>query len=103
MKKAKHPRSNGSGPLRLYKSYVFRNKDPVIDELRTIVERHFGHQMRGKDLREIAQDGGPSTSCMRAWFFGKTKRPQNPTVEAAGRAMGYQRVWRRMRGNQPEE
>ena len=88
---------NGS----LYGAYVFRahEKDPSIDELRTKMEDHFGHRIKGKDLAFIHNDGGPSVSCMHQWFFGKTRRPTNAALEAAGRAMGYQRVWQRMRKN----
>jgi hypothetical protein len=93
-------RTNGHGRTPpLYKSYVFKDKDPAIDELRSLVERHYGHRVTGKDLADITEEGGPSTACMRAWFFGKTLRPTNPTLEAAGRAMGYERVWRRMGRN----
>lgn len=95
-------KSNGHSRAPIYKSYVFRDKDPVIDELRTLVEQHYGERVSGKQLGEITAEGGPSTSCMRSWFFGTTKRPQNPTVEAAGRALGYKRVWRRMRANEPD-
>jgi len=83
----------------LYGSYVFRTKDPAIDELRTLVEDHFGHRVTGKDLTRIHDEGGPTASCMRHWFFGKTKRPTNPAIEAAGRALGYHRPWRRMKQN----
>jgi len=86
---------NGS----LYGAYVFKTKDPAIDQLRTVVEDHFGHRVKHKDLQQITEEGGPSVACMRAWFFGKTQRPQNPTLEAAGRALGYQRVWQRMHKN----
>lgn len=92
--------TNGSG-LKLYKAYNFRDKDPVIDQLRTLVEDTFGIKVRGKGLskalRQVEESGGPSVACMHSWFMGKTKRPQNPTVEAAGRAMGYQRVWQKMK------
>jgi hypothetical protein len=30
---------------------------------------------------------------MHNWFFGTTRRPQSATLEAAGRALGYKRVW----------
>ena len=98
----KKKKANGHGRMPLYKSYVFKDKDPAIDELRTLVEKHFGHRVNNSALATITDDGGPSTNCMRAWFFGATLRPTNPTIEAAGRAMGYHRVWRRMRSNQPE-
>lgn len=84
---------------RLYGAYVFKTKDPAIDILRTVVEDHFGHRVKNSDLQQITEDGGPSVACMRAWFFGKTQRPQNPTLEAAGRALGYERVWKRMKQN----
>jgi hypothetical protein len=80
--------------LRLYKSYMFRTKDPVIDELRTIVQNETGDQrLRSKTLKVIESDGGPTVGCMQGWFRGKTKRPQSASLEAAGRAIGYKRVW----------
>ena len=82
------------------KAYLFRDKDPVIDELRTMMQDHFDGTGRDASLkngmREIADTGGPTTSPMHAWFFGKTRRPQSATVEAAGRAMGFKREWKRM-------
>jgi hypothetical protein len=87
----KHSRGNGRLPI--YKSYVFRDKEPVIDEMRTLIEDHFGEKLTNKNLRKITESGGPSATCMNAWFFRTTKRPQNATIEAAGRAMGYRRKW----------
>jgi hypothetical protein len=49
-----------------------------------------------KVLRDIETDGGPSASAMHEWFYGKTLRPQNPAVEAAGRALRWYRSWKRM-------
>lgn len=88
-----------NGHAQQYKAYVFKEKDPVISEVRALAEQYYGHHVTGRELSEINKDGGPSTSCMRAWFFGETKRPNNATIEAAGRAIGYQRVWKRMRDN----
>jgi hypothetical protein len=79
--------------MKLYKSYVFRDKDPAIDELRTVIQRGSVDKLNNKTLTAIERDGGPTASCMHAWFFGKTKRPQNATLEAAGRSVGYRRVW----------
>jgi len=81
-------------PLRLYKSYMFRTKDPVIDELRTIIQDATGDKrLDRKTLQGIEDDGGPTVSCMHGWFRGKTNRPQSVTIEAAGRALGYRRKW----------
>jgi hypothetical protein len=87
---------------KVYQSYMFKTKDPVIDELRSLTEQVFGRRVAGDALKEIEQAGGPSVACMRAWYFGKTKRPQNPTIEAAGRAIGFMRVWKPMPGVRPK-
>jgi hypothetical protein len=91
--------------LRTYKAYVFKGeKDPVIAQIRGMAEDYYGvTKLTGKELAQNSKDGGPSNTCMRAWFYGETKRPQNTTIEAAGRAMGFERVWRKMRRNQPGE
>lgn len=82
--------------MKAYKAYLFRNKDPVIDELRTLVEDHFGERVANHHLAHMEAGGGPSTACMRGWFFGKTQRPHSPTVEAAGRSIGFRRKWVKM-------
>lgn len=94
--KAEHPRG-------YYSAYIVRDKDPCIAQLREIAEGYYGHSINGKAINKITEGGGPSTSCMRAWFFGDTRRPVNTTIEAAGRAMGFERIWRKTRRNQPEE
>ena len=93
--------TNGhTGTMKIYGSYIFRAKDPAIDALRTLIEDHYGKRVNSRGvLSDIEQQGGPTLSCMRSWFFGETRRPQNPTLEAAGRAMGYERRWHRMRPN----
>jgi hypothetical protein len=77
--------------MKSYRAYRFTGADPAIAEVRAII---------GKDmsLKEVEKDGGPTAGTMRNWFKGKTKRPQNCTLEAAGRALGYERVWRRRNG-----
>jgi hypothetical protein len=85
---------------RLYKSYLFRKKDPAIDAFRTVMQDHYGKRnFKQEDYKEIEEMGGPSASCVKGWFEGKTLKPQNCTLEAAGRALGYERVWRRMKLN----
>jgi hypothetical protein len=79
--------------MKLYKSYMFRDKDPAIDELRTVVQREIGAKISYKALKRIEVEGGPVVTTTSNWFFGKTKRPQNATLEAAGRALGYRRIW----------
>lgn len=72
---------------------MFRSKDPVIDQLRTQLQDKLGRQFKYRDLKQVEEDGGPTATCMADWFWGDTKRPQNATVEAAGRAAGLMRIW----------
>jgi uncharacterized protein YjaZ len=83
----------------LYQSYLFKTKDPAIDELRTLVQQTSGEtKISRKHLKAIEEGGGPKTDTVARWFFGDVKRPQSATLEAAGRAIGYRRVWQRMNG-----
>lgn len=75
------------GHIKPYKTYLFRDKDPVIDELRTI-------KADGKwKSSTISLKSGVSAGTLTNWFGGKTKRPQSASVEAVGRAMGVMRIW----------
>ena len=79
--------AKSNGHLRPYKSYRFIDKDPVIDQVRTIV------QDSELSYVEIHEKSGVSTSTLWNWFHGKTRRPQFCTVEATGRACGKTLVW----------
>jgi hypothetical protein len=85
--------------MKTYSAYRFTTKDPCIDEVRTLVEDHFGRRVNGRDLSEVKDAGGPAAGTMASWFFGKTRRPQSATIEAAGRALGYKRKWVKMNGS----
>lgn len=62
------------GPLRLYKSYMFKDKDPIIDAMRTAFEDAGGSYAKLKAKSSV------SSSTIYNWFNGKTKRPQFATV-----------------------
>ena len=67
--------------LKLYKSYSFRDKDPVIDVMRTIVRDS------GKSYAGVEDASGVTANPWRNWFHGTTKRPQFATVAAVARAL----------------
>jgi hypothetical protein len=69
-----------------YKSYNFVDKDPIIDEIRTV------YQDSGVNYKWIEDNSGVSSATLAAWFNGKTKKPQSATVEAVLRALGYKRA-----------
>ena len=66
-----------------YKSYNFKEKDPIIDQLRTII------QDEGASYKQLSVASGVSTSCLYGWFNGATRRPQHAPVMAIVRALGY--------------
>jgi DNA-binding phage protein len=82
-------RSNGrskpvkGGTYKLYTSYSFIEKDPIIDKLRTVVsDQHAKYST-------IEKDSGVSSTTLHNWFKGDTKRPQFATVMAVARALGH--------------
>jgi transcriptional regulator with XRE-family HTH domain len=66
-----------------YKSYNFTDKDPIIDELRTVI------QDSGATYKQIHEDSGVSTATLTNWFAGETRRPQAASLNAVARALGY--------------
>lgn len=81
-----------------YKTYMFKAKDPVIDELRTMVQDEHNGTINNKVLTKLHADSGVSVAAQRNWFYGATRRPQNASIEAVGRALGWRREWRRLNG-----
>ncbi len=78
-------------------AYLFKDKEPVIDMTRTLLETIYGRRVDYKMLREIEKQGGASVGAMAGWFFGDTRQPKNATIEATGRALGHERVWVKMK------
>jgi hypothetical protein len=66
-----------------YKSYNFIDKDPMIDEIRTIVENS------GATYRWVHENSNVATATLSAWFDGKTRRPQAATMNAVLRSLGF--------------
>lgn len=69
--------------LGVYKSYNFKNKDPAIDELRTVIKDE------GASYLQIQEASGVSSGTMYNWFHGQTRRPQHASIMAVARALGY--------------
>jgi hypothetical protein len=65
-----------------YKSYNFIDKDPMIDEIRTIVEQS------GASYKWVHENSNVAVGTLTAWFDGKTRRPQAATMNAVLRALG---------------
>lgn len=66
-----------------YKSYSFTEKDPIIDEIRTMVGDS------GASYKWIEDMSGVTQTTLYNWFGGKTRKPQAATINAVARALGY--------------
>jgi transcriptional regulator with XRE-family HTH domain len=66
-----------------YKSYSFQDKDPIIDEIRTVV------QLSGFSYKKIEEASGVTSKTLHDWFDGETRKPQAATLNAVARALGY--------------
>jgi transcriptional regulator with XRE-family HTH domain len=66
-----------------YKSYSFVDKDPIIDQVRTIIQD--SHMM----YKDIAEASGVGKDTIRKWLDGGTKKPQAATLNAVLRACGH--------------
>jgi DNA-binding phage protein len=66
-----------------YKSYNFVDKDPIIDEVRTMIETS------GVNYKWIEEHSGVTDNTLYNWFHGKTRKPQAATLNAVARALGY--------------
>ena len=66
-----------------YKSYSFTEKDPIIDEVRTVF------QDAGVTKQWVEENSGVTAQTLHAWFDGKTRKPQAATINAVLRALGH--------------
>lgn len=66
-----------------YKTYAFKDKDPIIDALRTAIADS------GVSYEEIHERSGVAETTLFAWFYGLTRRPRYATVAAVAGAIGY--------------
>ena len=66
-----------------YTSYNFIDKDPIIDEVRTAIDK------ANVTDSYVCNKSGVCKTTLRSWFAGHTKRPQAATVRAVLRSIGY--------------
>jgi len=75
-----------------YRTYMFKDKDPIIDKLRTVVKES------GETYEAIHATCGVTTGTLYNWFKGGTLRPQFATLMAVARALDYDLVLQRRNG-----
>jgi hypothetical protein len=77
------------GFLRVYRTYNYVDKNPVIDKVRTLVQ---GEGLI-KKLGIVHEISGVSTSTLDNWFNGTTRSPQHATVAAVITSLGYEETF----------
>ena len=81
-----------SRTIKMYKTYMFRNKDPIVDTLRTALQQEA--KLTGiseRKMERIACElSGLSNSTPAGWFRKGIKRPQFATLNAFARAIDHE-------------
>ena len=74
----------------MYDTYRFKDKDPVIDVVRTCVQIFATLQgiSFAKAIKALSKSSGVSESAMWNWFSGDTRMPRFATVVAVVHATG---------------
>jgi hypothetical protein len=73
----------------LYKTYLFKNKDPVIDVLRSALQLEADTQgiKFGKAMGWASKQSGVTYQTLHNWFFGPTRCPKYCCVAAVANAL----------------
>jgi hypothetical protein len=77
------------GYLRVYRTYNYVDKNPVIDKVRTLIS---GEGLI-KELGIVHEISGVSTSTLDNWFNGTTRSPLHATVAAVITSLGYEETF----------
>lgn len=73
------------GFIRVYRTYNYIDKNPVIDKVRTLIQ----DEGLIKKLAVVHEISGVSTSTLDNWFNGTTRSPQHATIAAVITSLGY--------------
>jgi len=75
--------------MKLYRSYVFKDKDPVIDAVWTAIQTYAAARgLTEKQAIADAAKSGVRKQTIRNWRYGGVRRPFFYTVTKVGVAMG---------------
>ena len=71
---------------RIYRTYQYLDKNPVVDRVRTIVQ----DEGLFTKLGIVHELSNVSKATLHGWFHGSTRNPQHHTVAAVVTALGYE-------------
>lgn len=81
--------------IQAYKTYRFKDKDPMIDKIRTVLQLEYPGTRKNGSLINYAlasSHSGVSETTLRNWFEGETRRPQFASMCATARGAGHDLV-----------
>ena len=74
-----------------YRTYNWKNKNPVIDKVRTILQ---DEGLFAKKSRKMLENlSGVKVQTFDGWFEGETRDPRHTTVMACLTALGYEETF----------
>jgi hypothetical protein len=79
--------------VKVLRTYRFIDKDPVKDELQTILQDEGLYER----LKHVAELASLAPATVQNLFHGHTRKPQNATVMGIVTAVGYERKFVRVR------
>jgi len=80
--------------------YRFVDKDPVIDVIRSEMQRAVNDHISQSYLEKVSYESGVSVSTIRGWLFGDTRRPWSLSTRFVLNAIGVKIRYERDDGSQ---
>jgi hypothetical protein len=77
-----------SAPLKLYRTYRYMDKNPVIDKVRTVLQDEGLYSKKQRKM--LHQISGVAEATFEGWFEGDTRDPRHATIMATLTSIGYE-------------
>ncbi|MEY9493792.1 hypothetical protein [Bradyrhizobium elkanii] len=76
------------GFLKIYRTYSYLTKNPVIDKMRTVLQEE---GMYSKKQRQVLHElSGVGVQTFENWFEGDVRNPRHETIMATMSSLGYE-------------
>lgn len=77
----------------VYKPYIFRDRDPILDQFQAIFEDAHVKISQVSEVAEYGENGQRvARTTLYNWLNNKTISPKHCTIAAAAAALGYRSV-----------
>lgn len=86
---------------RRIRTYLYRNKNPVIDKMRTVAQDEGLYNKKQRNI--LHHISGVAVSTYDAMWEGETISPNHRTIAAFYTSLGYEETWKKTRKIDIEE